>query len=190
MNKVNLSIIVITTFIILGLINYSIWQKETHLAYGEIIYLELAPVDPRSIMQGDYMTLTFKISRQIRSAILGESIEADTEDEQNWLNFSSPYYMQPQDGFVIVDIDEDKRAEFSSLYDGMQTLSSKQQKLQFRVREGRIKFATNAFFFEEGDALLFDTANYGELKVNEHGEVLLTGLLDENLKKLGGEKYD
>ncbi len=190
MNKVNLSIIVISTLIILGVINYSIWQKEAHLANGEIIYLELAPVDPRSIMQGDYMTLTFKISRQIRSAILGQSMQPETEDEQNWLDFSSPYYMHPQDGFVIVDIDENKRAEFSSLDDGMHTLSSKQQKLQFRVREGQIKFATNAFFFEEGDALLFDTAKYGELKVNEHGEVLLTGLLDENLKKLGGEKYD
>jgi uncharacterized membrane-anchored protein len=190
MNKVNLTIVVSTALIILGVINYSIWQKETHLANGEIIYLELAPVDPRSIMQGDYMTLAFKISRQIQSAILAETTESKGQQKQDWFGFSVPDEMQAQEGFVIVNLDDDNRAEFASIDDGMQTLLNKQRKLQFRVREGRIKFATNAFFFEEGDALLFDTAKYGELKVNEHGEVLLTGLLDESLKKLGEQEKD
>ena len=184
MNKISLAIVVSATLIILGVINYSIWQKETHLANGEIIYLELDPVDPRSIMQGDYMTLTFKISTQIQSAILADTSESEGQQEQGWFAFLAPNEMQVQEGFVIVNLDEDNRAEFASIDDGMQKISSVQRKLQFRVREGRVKFATNAFFFEEGDALLFDTAKYGELKINEQGEVLLTGLLDENLKKL------
>lgn len=190
MNKVNLTIVVSTALIILGVINYSIWQKEIHLANGEIIYLELAPVDPRSIMQGDYMALAFKISSQIQSAILNETAEPKGQQEQGWFDSSTPNEMQAQEGFVIVNLDDDNRAEFASIDDGTQTLSTKQRKLQFRVSAGSLKFATNAFFFEEGDALLFEAAKYGEFKVNEHGEILLTGLLDENLKKLGEEKQD
>ena len=45
--------------IILGLVNWSITGKEKHLAEGKIVYLDLAPVDPRSLMQGDYMPCVF-----------------------------------------------------------------------------------------------------------------------------------
>jgi uncharacterized membrane-anchored protein len=54
--------------VILAVINVSILQKERHLADGRVVYLELAPVDPRSLMQGDYMTLNFAIQDQIRQA--------------------------------------------------------------------------------------------------------------------------
>ncbi|WP_414673872.1 GDYXXLXY domain-containing protein, partial [Marinimicrobium sp. UBA4509] len=48
-------IALVTALAILVLVNFSIYEKEQHLAQGEIMYLELAPVDPRSLMQGDYM---------------------------------------------------------------------------------------------------------------------------------------
>jgi hypothetical protein len=43
------------------------------------------------------------------------------------------------------------------------------------MRDGRPKFATNAFFFQEGDAGLYEAARYGEFRVDD-GELLLTGL--------------
>ena len=55
------------TFIVLGAllvlvsVNYSIYAKERIKTHGEVIYLRLAPVDPRSLMQGDYMALRFSI---------------------------------------------------------------------------------------------------------------------------------
>lgn len=39
---------------ILALVNASILDKEKLLSEGQVVYLELAPVDPRSLMQGDY----------------------------------------------------------------------------------------------------------------------------------------
>ena len=47
---------------ILCIVNWSIIVKEKHLAEGEISYLQLVPVDPRSLMQGDYMALRFAIA--------------------------------------------------------------------------------------------------------------------------------
>jgi uncharacterized membrane-anchored protein len=57
---------VLGTLLVLGSVNYSIYAKERIKKNGEVIYLELAPVDPRSLMQGDYMALRFTIAREFR----------------------------------------------------------------------------------------------------------------------------
>lgn len=36
-------------------------QHEWHLAKSDSIFVELAPVDPRSILQGDYMALNYDL---------------------------------------------------------------------------------------------------------------------------------
>ncbi|MDE8355606.1 GDYXXLXY domain-containing protein, partial [Klebsiella pneumoniae] len=41
----------------LAVVNLAIVSCERLLAEGEVVLLELAPVDPRSLMQGDYMSL-------------------------------------------------------------------------------------------------------------------------------------
>ena len=43
-----------------------IWQREQLLGSGRVVILELAPVDPRSLMQGDYMALTFAAGADAR----------------------------------------------------------------------------------------------------------------------------
>jgi uncharacterized membrane-anchored protein len=53
--------------LVLGVVNYSIFAKERIRDHGERVLLELAPVDPRSLMQGDYMALRFRIAEQIRA---------------------------------------------------------------------------------------------------------------------------
>ncbi len=56
--------------------------------------------------------------------------------------------------------------------------------LRYRVREGEIKFATNAFFFQEGTARRYEGARYGEFRVAPDGELLLTGLRGKELQPL------
>lgn len=51
--------------LVLVAVNISIVAKERIKTHGERIYLELAPVDPRSLMQGDYMALRFRIAERI-----------------------------------------------------------------------------------------------------------------------------
>ena len=53
---------------ILALVNFSIYQQEQQLANGDIVVFDLAPVDPRSLMQGDYMALNYQITNQIDQA--------------------------------------------------------------------------------------------------------------------------
>ena len=44
-----------------GGVNYKVQQFEDVLATGKPVVLKIAPVDPRSLMQGDYMVLNYAI---------------------------------------------------------------------------------------------------------------------------------
>jgi uncharacterized membrane-anchored protein len=59
------ALILVAALVVLVAVNSSIVAKERIKTRGERIYLELAPVDPRSLMQGDYMALRFRIAQNL-----------------------------------------------------------------------------------------------------------------------------
>lgn len=148
--------------LLLTVVNLGIHSRETLVASGRVVLLELAPVDPRSLMQGDYMALRFKVERDAFVRPLAEV----------------------QDGRLVVGQDANGVAAFRRVDDGS-PLAPDEAWLRFRIRNGVPKFATNAFFFEEGHARDFANARYGEFRVAADGESVLTGLRDANLVSLG-----
>ncbi|MEP1552662.1 MAG: GDYXXLXY domain-containing protein [Paraglaciecola sp.] len=172
----------LTGAVILILINLSIWQKEAHLDEGEVIYLELAPVDPRSLMQGDYMALRYKLSNSVYTALTGVT---DTDNNQEWQDWNNQG-LSATDGYLIAEKDQNNVMKFVRL-DNAEAMTASQRKLQFRFRDKRVKFATNAFFFSEGDGALYEDARYGVFRLNTQGEVLLTGMLNEQFNELGNQ---
>lgn len=160
-------VVILTTIVILILVNSYIFTKESHLKNGAIVYLELAPVDPRSLMQGDYMALRFAIADDIRNAL------RKTEDK-NWDN---------TEGFAILKVDDKKRGTFSSLSESSQR-GKDEISLFYRVRKGQVKIATNAFFFEEGQGEKYEAAGYGKFRVNEDGDPLLVDLYDKEVQEI------
>lgn len=163
-------IIVLTTIVVLVVVNGLIWQKERHLVEGEIVYLELAPVDPRSLMQGDYMALNFALGNQIQTML--HQAESDND------------LMKASNGMVVVRVDEQRIAHFQRLDDGS-SLADDERQFRYRVRNSQVRFATDAFFFQEGHGERFESARYGQCRLNRHGELLLVALYDEELNVLG-----
>lgn len=156
----------VTSVSILGIllaVNLTIQQKETLLAEGRTVLLELAPVDPRSLMQGDYMRLRFAVSRELKR----------------------PDYNSAGEGYLRVKLDKNQVGHFLSQHSQPGSTTADSLYLKYRYRSGRIKFATNAFFFEEGTANQYEQARYGEFKVAENGELLLHSLRDEEFRLLG-----
>ena len=49
----------------LGLTAVLVMDKERVVADGTPVLLELAPVDPRSLIQGDYMQLDYALARNL-----------------------------------------------------------------------------------------------------------------------------
>lgn len=147
---------------VLGAVNFSIVKKEQVLASGKLVLLQLAPVDPRSLMQGDYMRLRF-------------ALENEAFRDMPTLN---------EAGFITVNVDGNNVGQYAGFYHG-ETLAANQVKMQYRVRDASVKFATNAFFFQEGTAHLYEKARYGEFRVASNGELLLNNLRDKDYKILG-----
>jgi len=138
--------------LVLGVVNASIVAKERIKSSGERIYLELAPVDPRSLMQGDYMALRFALADRVDATVSG----------------TAPLVV---DARGVATLNPDSGAE------GL--------RIRYRIRGGRVWLGTNAYFFEEGTANRYVGARYGEFRVDrESGEAVLTGLADQDLKKL------
>ena len=148
--------------LILAFFNWSVAKKEALLRDGQTLLIELAPVDPRSLIQGDYMRLEYRIARDI-----------------------SGHYEWRHDGNIVVTADENNVAQFVRRHDGSTPLAAGEHLLFYRRRGGRIKIGTDAFFFQEGHAARYSGAKYGELRVDASGESLLIGLRDEERRPLG-----
>lgn len=148
-------------------VNASIIKTESHLRDGALVLLELAPVDPRSLMQGDYMALNFALANDIRRA----EQDAGSDLRKN------------RDGQVVIEPDAHGVARWVGLSDG-QELAAGQQVLNYRVRKGRVRFATDAYFFEEGSAEVYEPARFGAFRVDKAGHMLLVALYDREFQEL------
>lgn len=133
--------------------------KERLIAGGDLLLLELAPVDPRSLMQGDYMTLDYAIER--------EAVKLNRQAEGN------------RSGYVIVRRDSLGVAQLVRLQDGLETTGGNEFALPFQATRFRLDIGAGSYFFQEGREPTFARAEYGGLRVNEAGEAILVGLYDE-----------
>lgn len=162
-----------TLLVVLVVVNVSILSNERQLAEGAIVYLELAPVDPRSLMQGDYMALRFGIANQVRDALPKDA------QAHGWRRS-----VAAADGYVRVTLDERRVATFAGI-DAGKPLGVNELLLRYRVRNGMVQFATNAFFFQEGQANVYGPARYGRFRVAADGELLLESMHGNDLARLG-----
>jgi uncharacterized membrane-anchored protein len=71
--SVSRAVIAGAVVLVLGAVNWSIYSKESIKTNGERIYLTLAPVDPRSLMQGDYMALRFALANDLNTQAGGSA---------------------------------------------------------------------------------------------------------------------
>jgi len=144
--------------LVLGAVNYSIVAKERIRTHGQRIYLRLEPVDPRSLMQGDYMALRFELATRIEAA---RYLEKDERD-------SAALVIAPND---VATLNE--------------PLDAPGPRIRYRIRNDQVWLGTNAYFFEEGTASRYEQARYGEFRLDPgSGEAVLVGMADENLKPL------
>ena len=156
-------VVLIGAVLVLAVANLTIFKKEQVLAYGQPVLLELAPVDPRSLMQGDYMALRFKVADDAFDGVSRERLS---------------------DGRLVLALNERNVGRFVR-FDTGAPLGAQEVVIQYRMRDRTPKFGTNAFFFQEGTGDRYQRARYGEFRVSASGEAILTALRGENLDVLG-----
>lgn len=155
--------VLIWGILVLIVLNGIIFQREGILQRGDVVLLKLAPADPRSLMQGDYMALRYEAQRRIE--VLMTRNRAET-------------------GYAVFSVDDNREGTFLRIYRG-ELLSEEEIKIRYRWRDNQVLFATNGWFFQEGHGKYYEGAAWGEFRVSPRGEVLLTGLRGDDLKPLG-----
>jgi uncharacterized membrane-anchored protein len=137
---------------------YSVYGKEKTISEGKLIYFRLAPVDPRSLMQGDYMQLRYAVTRNIYTDNL------------------------PSRGKLYVTINDSSIAVVADVH----SVESKGKVYPINYFSSKwvVSIGAESYFFQEGNADHYSKALYGGLRVNESGESVLVGLYDTDLKRL------
>lgn len=154
-------IILINLGILLAYFNYSIFSKEGLLNNGKLVLLKLAPVDPRSLMQGDYMELRYEISGGIDAEKL------------------------PKRGFCVVRVNDSGIARRVRLQAGKQPLQAGEYLIRYNAPDAwNIHIGAESYFFQEGHSDKYAKAQFAGIRVDGRGNSLLEGLYDERMRKI------
>ena len=146
--------------LVLVVANQSIRKHQEIVESGTPVMLELRPVDPRSLIQGDFMFLQY-----------AENV------------FPTPDVLAtlPRKGTFVMVLDANDVGTYSRMDDGT-PLADSEIRLQFKHRTlwGEVSIGAETFNFEEGQAEIYADAKYGVLHVAKSGESVLVGLAGEN----------
>ncbi len=159
MRKYKGPLILLNLVIVFLLFNLAVFKKEQTLKNGQLVLLELAPKDPRSLMQGDYMQLNYAISREA----MGTQI--------------------PQKGYFVLRLDQDHIGTSVRVQAGKTPLSPGEILVHYKRKdEWNTYIGAESYFFEEGKGEHLAKAKYGGLMVDKDGGSILVGLYDEQYR--------
>ena len=151
--------ILVVAMLIITAINFKIYQTEHFIKYGKSVYFKLAPVDPRSLMQGDYMALRYDIERGLYSS--------NTKGKTK----------------ILLTLDKKRVAKIKSLSDtaklGKDEFLVSLNKKPYRVE---LKLA-HRYYFQEGKSKKYEKAVYGKFKTDS-SKMILVNLVDKDFKDL------
>lgn len=159
--KLRMTVLWLVAAVVLGYVNFGVWQMESLRSDGETLFLELAPVDPRSLIQGDYMQLRYAIADEL------------DPDEL------------PRRGQLVIRRGADGVGELVRVYEADAPLAADELLLNFHNRDWWVSVGPESFFFQEGQAEVYQDARYAELRVDpETGTSVLVGLRGPELELL------
>lgn len=144
--------------------NLAIRQKEDTIARGQPVFVELVPVDPRSLMQGDFMRLNFRLPTDVEHQL------------DSLLTRQRPQAVARRDARGV--------ATLLRIDSGNGALAPDELRIELAPKNGRWILVTDAWFFKEGEAERWSRAKYGEFRVAADGRALLVGMADAELRRI------
>ncbi|MEZ0226034.1 MAG: GDYXXLXY domain-containing protein [Alphaproteobacteria bacterium] len=152
-------VFIAASLVILCAFNWSIFEKETLRQDGETVLLELAPVDPRSLMQGDYMRLNYQVTTDM----------------------GQRFPKAAKRGYVVISVNTDSTGSVARLDDGS-PLRESEMLLRYHQEYSRFRIVPDSFLFQEGLRMVYQPAKYGVFKFDKSGNHMLVGLAGADRK--------
>ncbi len=150
--------VVLNLILLIVVFGYSVIKEENNLKKNTF-YIKTSPVDPRSLIQGDYMVLNYNITDSAR-------IEA----------------VNIRKGYIRIKINDLKIAEFIRVDKEYMPPSNNEISIQFQKNSSNIDIGVNSYLFQEGTGNKFQKAQYAEVIELKNGKLRLKSLLDKDFK--------
>ena len=155
--------ILIVIILQFGFLGYQAASSERLLTTGSVVKLELQPIDPRSLLQGDYVRLNFTIST------LPEDVSADWDE----------YGIQ---GNVKIVLDKNDQGvhEFDRLYTNGESLGPEEivingKKISYSWNQ--VTYGIENYFIPEGTGLEVERkARFAYVRIGSNGNAMLERL--------------
>ena len=163
-SKARMALLLVGALLVFGAVNWDVRGKEQVIAHGQRILVPLQPVDPRSLMQGDYMALRFEIPPTVR-----EGLEKVVEPSIK----------------VLAQVDAQGRAKILRMIGPKESAGAGQILLPLKRLKGEWVVVTDAFFFTEGEGAQYEQAQFGDFRVLPDGRALLVGMADRDGQPIG-----
>ena len=166
---------------LLGAVNYKVQQFEDVLATGKPVVLKIAPADPRSLMQGDYMVLNYAILSELQQSQF--SSESNESNETTGIDELSP---SGKKAYILVHLDKNHVATLCEAQSEIPTdfkHCTPNVYLPIRYKGWSPELPSQDYFFAEGKGEYYAQAEYAEYRFKD-GILLLARLLDKDLKGL------
>lgn len=160
MKNYKIWIILLNLIVLIIYINWSISKKEKTINEGVLALFELAPVDPRSLMQGDYMDLRYAIARNPNRAKI------------------------PARGYCVIGLEENQVAYSVRFQEATTPLNSGEYLIKYYTSKRGLSIGAESYFFEEGTAKRYEAAKYGGLRIDNTGKSILVGLYNKDFQKI------
>lgn len=145
----------------LAILGYQVWSSETILEEGTLVKLELQPVDPRSLLQGDYVRLGYTISNLGEHDVAhGEKIRVVLRKQQDDLYAYSGYY------------------ELNGVWNKEYQAMPEDVVINGTTLGGeRVEYGIESYFVPEGTGLEVErNARFAFVKIGRKGDAILESL--------------
>lgn len=160
-----------------------IFKNEQHLKQSESIFIHLQPVDPRSLIQGDYMALNYQLNLT----------DLPKQGNRTYIPMNETVIQNKATILAYVELDAQHRVIKTSFDPRLLEMNPKTTHRIFLKnptnRLDTLYPASRSFLFAEGLAECYQVAQYAEFKVDQQGHTILASLRGEHLQDLGCEKH-
>ena len=172
-NNIKKILLIINIVILFVLTGFSANKEEGYKKSDSYFYLELTPVDPRSLLQGDYMTLNYDIIDKAQEIIFNGIY--DSKDENN-------KFLDMRKGYIVVSLDENKVAKFVKL-SKEKTDEKDLLFIAFKSDGFNVNINANSYLFQEGTGDKYENARYSKV-VLVGNNLRLIDLRDKDFKEI------
>lgn len=176
-------IVLITAVVTVAYVGSVAFRHQAVRSGGDALYLALAPVDPLSLFQGQYMTVNFALEREThdRGAVPADGngdVLAVIELDERKVGTVREFVAQEPTEFVRQRLNEKYGIGKFVL------LAVRLIPTPHESTTSRVEMWQKQFMFMENTEDLYDNARFGFFKVTSNGQYQLVDLADEHLKLL------